>query len=95
MAFKGQRLIKQGKHMSCHVYTRGLNDLSYVGMSTQGFEIVDTYPRINGEPIWWNANVEEWEAIHSPNEGARRRDPYGGTLKAGEPDEDGFQRMDR
>lgn len=48
---------------------------------------------INGQPSWPHDILEEWKPRE--NEPATKRKTYGGKLKAGEPDEDGFQKMSR
>lgn len=58
-----------------------MEDVTYLHMTTMFYEVKDTCPRTNGQPIWAVENVEEWEASHSPNEPVTRRAHFGGKLK--------------
>lgn len=90
MAFKTQFNIRKRTHISSHVYTKSMQDLSFL-YTTYKFEPLDSYPEINGQPSWPDDNVEEWELGAIPNDPARRRAHFGGRLEASPPDNDGWQ----
>lgn len=92
MGFKSKKLIQNGAHIVAHVYVEGMKDLTFK-LLTNADEKSDDCPKFNGKPSWPHNILEEWKP--RGNEPATKRKMYGGKMRAGEPDKEGFQKMSR